>query len=156
MAEQQDRLGAIIGRKRDSDAAARAASDAEKQRLADDAARKAAAQQQWNDVVFPHLLQVVKRINDRTSGDGILLKVEDSPGKPEAAIAQTLVKLFLDGRDTQKASVFNVNAFGKIVIVNQIPHTGRGSRDAQVSQADEAWIEAQLLDFLEQAIPQRI
>ncbi|KAA0680295.1 hypothetical protein [Roseomonas genomospecies 6] len=146
-----ERLNAVVAAKKANDEAAKAALDAAALKAKEEEDKKAAAKKKWETETYPLLLNVVQSINSRIKDDGIILDVRKSERDIKPAIAQVSCYLSLDGADTNKHLVFNVNAYGKIGLVQLIPHTGP-SKDAHIDEMDEERMTDLVIGFLELAM----
>jgi hypothetical protein len=78
------------------------------------------------------------------------LKIFEGRAAPPA-ISQIFVQL-LPKQEAERQIVFNVNAYGAVVPIVLIPHTGRPSSSFNIDEASQESLTAILVDFLDQVL----
>lgn len=110
--------------------------------------KKAAARAKWS-VVQSEIQSAIKEVNEQIASAGLSFAASDG-NKAEAAIAQYCIALLPS--EKERSVVLNVNAFGSVVPVFLIPHSGQSPTSFKLEDTDVEFWSRLLVDFLDQAL----
>lgn len=147
--ETKARLEAVLDRKADLEAAARAAKDERERAAQRQIAEQQAIKDRW-DQSLHEIDAAISAINTQISSASLTLSAKLEPQKSDhPGLAQMFITLTEPDQPRERRLVLNVSALGLVQPVALIPHTGPKIADFRISEADQAKYESVLVEFLD-------